>query len=583
MKKIIIALAFLGTCILAQAQNATPEKQDTTLINKEVEIEKDYQPELKKSKRLNVKLIPRQPEVKAKKPNYSQYISEIKLHSNSAPIQQVPLEGYKRRTPYKNYIEVAGGMPINWATEGYVELIDNRRFQLNTNFIHTGIHNPVQHYYDTDIALNGSYQWSRQTTLFGSVNYLNDIYSYNGVDSVFGFDSSYKFPNNKIYKGDQLIPENQQRNRINIIAGIMQHQGRNPWAFNAHIAYDMLHLQSNGLMENRIALVGDGKYELDFATAALDINIQTAVYNNAPNAEIPVNLKNQTLISLSPKMLKSWKNIHFQIGAHLNISTDVKPHVNLLPDLKAEYQITKWFQAYGGLTGDYQFNDMIHSFNQNPYWDPENTMTFNTVKPLDGFLGANFTPLKNLTINPYIHYAYIENNISYTNKTYYSTDVRNDIYPRPSHTLAYGNIFTAKYQDLSELNIGTKVSYDLKNTIGASADLNYYHYSSEVYHTPSFTCNMSAYGRIAEHLILSTDLKMAFGRKALFFKNTDQSYVENMDAFIEWNLRASYELGNQFALFAKGNNLLGSIGDNQKWYGYENFGPYASIGFNYKF
>lgn len=585
MKKTIILLALtLGSLFPLWAQNQE-EVPDTTYIHKSVEIEKDYRPELKASERLNVKIKPQKLNVKEFKPQYSLYYKTLDLSSNYRALEALPLKSFRRTSPYTNYIDAGLGYPLNSKANAYLQLLNNRNTKMALTLFHQGLYTSKIKNVQNDLGLDLSHDLNGDITLYAGLHYRLDYYNYYGQNSI--LDNEYYLLGTDTLLGSALIPDEMFRHHAEVYVGIDSKRGYNDWYYSGQLNYHYLRLSAADVMENRVDLKGSLNKDLDFAQLNLDFGLNTAIYHSTESLR-PTLYNEQVVFTINPSLSNDLGDFTYHFGFKASISSQLGNVLSASPDFQATYRVYDKLKLYAGIQGSYTMNDLISITDENPYWNPYTTALYNNFVPLDLSIGANFKPIKNLIINPYFHYAYKKDNLSYLPEMF-TADLSQSTqaFPEP---FGFGGIFNALYQDLWEIKGGLNVIYDYKNLYGAQAKFEYTHTSEEVYQSPSFSLSFSAYAQIIKNLTLSGDFKLAAGRKALFLDRTNSGLSPNslmrtidMDDLYTLNLKAEYQIQNRVSIFLEGQDLLSSLGDNEIWQGYQSFGARGLIGISYKF
>ena len=116
-KKIIISI--IGLILTA---NIIAQNNDTTIIDRNVNIEKEYIPEIEpaESQKFNIKT--QEPNIPEAQFNYSTYASDVQPSSNFYPLEAQEQAKPKRTSLKKGYAELGFGYPINWSAELFYPL-----------------------------------------------------------------------------------------------------------------------------------------------------------------------------------------------------------------------------------------------------------------------------------------------------------------------------------------------------------------------------------------------------------------------------------------------------------------------------
>ena len=145
MRTFYYILLFLAISINIIAQN-----NDTAIIDRNINIEKEYIPEIDEAKVQKFNIKTQEPAVPDAQFNYSTYASGVQPESNFYPLAPQEQPKPKRQNQKKGYAELGFGYPINWSAELFYPLYNKK----NTNFDFHLDHNGL---YTKDIKLINNY------------------------------------------------------------------------------------------------------------------------------------------------------------------------------------------------------------------------------------------------------------------------------------------------------------------------------------------------------------------------------------------------------------------------------------------
>ena len=535
-KKIIISI--IGLILTA---NIIAQNNDTTIIDRNINIEKEYIPEIEpaESQKFNIKT--QEPNVPEAQFNYSTYASGVQPESKFYPLDPQEQAKPKRTSLKKGYAELGFGYPINWTAELFYPLYNKKNTNFDFLLNHDGLFTPTIQLIETDFDLLLRQSISRKHQLNIAVNYNNDYYNYygNGIQ----FDTL-----------PQII------HRAGISAGMQSTDRINGWGYRADLSYDGMFLHYMPANEHRIILDSEiskilGKKPLNIGLFA-DINIFNSKFSTL-NSQ----LSTTAVIGLLPSYDIVLDNLHFHLGAKAYFSINKSRVFNAMPDVTILYNEGKIFSIYAGITGDYQIHTLSSTLEHCRYFDPRSAgLALNTYTPADFFAGFRLKPfLEGLMVDAHINYRFVYDDYFIHNVI---DSVSND----------YMNIFTADFSNTQILSTGARVNYNYQNKYVAHAGIKYNHYTVAdsaltMVNRPSWEIELGTEMTPIKGLSVNADFYTGLGYKAILTTQTEPIKLPN---HFDLNIGASYTFHEQCTVFARLNNLINS--KYQYFYGYENIG-----------
>ncbi|MEE1091256.1 MAG: hypothetical protein UH103_07515 [Paludibacteraceae bacterium] len=528
-----ILLSFVAaTTVIAQ-------NNDTTIIDRNINIEKEYIPEIETSEpqKFNIKI--QEPNVPDAQFNYSTYASGVQPKSNFYPLDPQEQAKPKRTSLKQGYTELGFGYPINWSAELFYPLYNKKNTNFDLHLDHTGLYTQTIKLIETDFDLILHHTIGRNHQLNFAVNYNNDFYNYYGNGIL--FDS---------------IP--QIVHRAGIVFGMQSTNRINGWGYQANLHYKNMFLHYTPTHEHRIVLDGEiskilGKKPLNIGIFA-DINIL-----NSQFSILNSKLSTTAVIGLLPSYDIVLDNLRFHLGAKAYFSINKGRVFNAMPDVTINYNEGKIFSIYAGITGDYQINTLSTTLEQCRYFDPRSTgIALNTYTPADFFAGFRLKPyLEGLLVDAHINYKFI----------YDDYFIHNVI---DSTSNNYINIFTADFSNTQILSTGARINYNYQNKYVAHAGFKYNHYtiadsSLIMVNRPTWEIEIGTEMTPIKGLSINADFYTGLGYKAILPNENI-----NLPNHFDLNIGAAYTFHEQCAVFARFNNIINS--KYQYYYGYENIG-----------
>ena len=133
-KYICVALASLtATVVLAE------EPADTSYVERDVRIEKEYQPEVFESRRLSIELPTSVLPAQKEEVRFSTYSNQLNLNAPFIPTTQSEMTIMNRVTPASGFARLGFGLPVMWLAELWYPLIDKRNDSFSFGLNHNGL------------------------------------------------------------------------------------------------------------------------------------------------------------------------------------------------------------------------------------------------------------------------------------------------------------------------------------------------------------------------------------------------------------------------------------------------------------
>ena len=535
MKKTII----LTLISLLTTSNIVAQNNDTTIIDRNINIEKEYIPEIEEAKIQKFSIKTQEPNVPEAQFNYSTHASDVQPQSNFYPLDPQEQAKPKRKSQKKGYAELGFGYPINWSAELFYPLYNKKNTNFDLHLNHNGLYTKKIKLIETDFDLILHQAIGRNHQFNFGINYQNDYYNYYGEG--INFDTL-----------PQII------HRANALIGIQSTQRINGWGYYANLHYNSMFLHNAPTNEHRIILDGEiskilGKKPLNIGLFA-DINIL-----NSQLSTLNSQLNTTAVIGLLPSYDIELDNLHFHLGAKAYFSINKGRVFNAMPDVTINYNGGKIFSIYAGITGDYKIHTLSSTLEHCRYFNPESMgLALNTYTPADFFAGFRLKPfLEGLMVDAHINYKFVYDD-------YFIHNVIDSV------SNNYKNIFTADFSNTQILSTGARVNYNHQNKYVAHAGFKYNYYTVAdstltMVNRPTWEIEVGTEMTPIEGLAINADFYTGLGYKAML-----PTGIIDLPNHFDLNLGAAYTFHEQCTVFAQFNNIINS--KYQYFYGYDNIG-----------
>ena len=538
--------------IVAIATNIVAQNNDTTIIDRNINIEKEYIPEIEpaESQKFNIKT--QEPNVPEAKFNYSTYASDVQPESNFYPLDPQEQDKPKRKSLKQGYAELGFGYPINWSAELFYPLYNKKNTNFDLHLDHSGLYTKTIKLIKTDFDLILRQSIGRNHQFNFAVNYNNDFYNYYSKAPI---------------QTDTI----QTIHRANILLGLQSTRRINGWEYQANLHYRGMFFHYIPINEHRIILDGEiskilGKKPLNIGIFT-DINILKQhlplARGGAQGAEGYVDSQFNTtaVIGLLPSYDIVLDNLKFHLGAKAYFAINKGRVFNAMPDVTINYNGSKLFSIYAGIIGNYQTHTLSSTLEHCRYFDPRSAgLALNTYTPADFFAGFRLKPyLEGLMVDAHINYKFI-----------YDDYFIHNIIDSVSNN--YTNQFTANFSNTQILTTGARINYNYQNIYVAHAGFKYNHYTVSdstitMVNRPTWEIKVGTEMTPINGLSVNADFYAGLGYKAML---PNQSESIALPSHFDLNIGATYTFHEQCSVFARFNNILNS--KYQYYYGYENIG-----------
>lgn len=583
------------TAFCAVSLWATAQKNDSTKTIRNVQIEREYTPEVTSVERPNVEPQVEEPNIKKENPAFSNYIKLYDIQATPLiPLQPQELGTLNRETPKSGLFRFGFAPLFRWGGDFWYPVWNTDEGYFDIFLQHDGIASvgsvPAKKLFNTSVGLNFNKTFD-DLQLYLTAIYGNESFNYYGNDTSIQTNVAHKDWND-------VFTINQSFNKAMLRLGLRtRERDANDWLWNGYLGYN-LHSTANKIAEHNIDAIFNFDQQLDdnfiVGKAGAKIyfygNRDTLTMKQLPNITgIDANAwKTNIVLFLNPAYLIDFDDIKIKIGAKTFFSFGRAPAFAISPDVKLNYFLDDFLNLFVGVGGDYNINSLAETTKRNRYFNLSTTQ-HNTYTPFDAFGGFKVKILKGLMFNASINYKYVFNAMFFKNNAfgYEMTDI------------CYNRFFEATHHHggLFEANLG--LSYNIKERINIFASMEYNKWSLEQnnstnsmtlpWHTPEWRINAGTDFKVGKNFFAGVHFYFASKTKAEQFAfdaatNTKQTVID-LPAIYDLNLNAGYNVSKNFSIFAQLNNILAiSPSMNpQIWYGYKTMGFNGLMGFTAQF
>lgn len=599
MKRQYIYIAILlSLAALAQAQT------DTTL-NRNVTVEREFQPTVRNAGKINAKPVVTETELPNHAVEYSDYNALLSPAFNTNDLLSQPTR-FTAPEPFHGYVR--GGL-------GHTNTLFDFEYSLS------GKSNGKRVSDVLDVYAHHRAQWGVRADSKTRLG-LQFAHSFSACRLYFGLEGRNGFFTHygryfdplgetlTVRKASEINPADKQTTwGVDAFVGVKS-AAKSNFQYQVQAGYTLFALPQYAV-ENQVRTMLNLSYKTNRHRAganisAIDAFISTYAAEQAHGSYaelIEDSLYNpRHAIRIEPYYAYAGKrfNIHVGVNLDLNIGRGqlLSANENISfapsPNVQFEGQIAKeWLTIYGDVTGSFGTGILQSYIESFPYRSRKSGITSHHVAsytPVNATVGFHIKPWRDLLINIYGGYAYLVNR-------------RTLIATAESFTGGKGNHergkFVYAYSDYGRGKIGADFHYHYRDIVRISLGGNYYLWSAfrhenihadyqqffadsdgqvpqgKIYDRAAWDLSLRIDGRIDEHWSLYSDNWFEGKRLALTTLGE-----RTLRPTVQLNLGCQYEQ-KQWAVFLQLNNYIHR--HNDIYYGYQSEGINFLLGGSYKF
>lgn len=613
MKRISLSIIIVGICTAAFAQD------NDTILTQTVNIEKEYIPQVVKTKRADIELPTAEPKIEKSKVAYDSETTPMEVESQFYPLPAAAAKNTGRPKYKPGCARIGLGFPLVWAADVWTPVVNNSTDFLGMQMNHNGFWNGTKKLIQTDFDLNYKHN-TKYGQLYSLIGFDNEYYSYYGTDSV--FEKSVYYLRDDVKRdvaGVGLLPQMRTTTKAHALIGFGSENERKGWTYNGNIAYEIMtsspsitksgiKIKHDATREHRIGLNLYGGYNLNGHHINADLNVAAYLYNNPAQTVYLIdsvisatertlrdttfvnhNRKPQFLVTFNPRYEKTWGNLALRAGAKMWFSVNKGNVVAAAPDINVRYTFRQLFDIYGGIGGDYTFTSMADILRENRYYDLDSRPSQNDYTPFDFYFGFDLKPAHGLRFGASINYKMMQNTHFFANRTYECTETPN-VYPKEDLEWVYGNTFTIENAKARLLTAEAHLSYNLHERYIFHVQGRYNGWDVktegiEAWNKPKWEADAGIEAMFTKNFAANINFHYASERTTPLPNRDGSRAIATLAPIYDLNMSFSYTFPKNITIFAQANNLL-ALSDNlryQLWYGYDNIGAHILAGVSVSF
>lgn len=579
MKKIIISL-LAACCLLPLAA------QDH--LNRELTLEKEYNPSLRDANKINHLPELATPAVPKTTVQFADYALPYAVSPYLIPFSPSPLFTELSKTNKRGYLNLGVSTLLDIDADLGYQILNTNKDYLSIYLSNRYSNQDVKF---TEESRDGVTEGLMKLhDIWGGVNYKHyfNSLSFNlGGQYNHSSFNYYGIPDFSYY-GENLHPD-QKADFLNLYTGIQAHEGAELF-YRLNLNYTTFKYKhtipdiQDGHRENRFIVDGTLQKQfnstwqigvsLAFKNYAYSISDYYFSYPVTPWTEMPEErepgllyntpeefshlgyYKDYSLLSFNPYLRAEGTNWNLRLGITPALRFRDGSKFYISPDIHFSFTPTQVFQLYIDAAGGVNDNSLYNSFHENRYASPRYRIR-DSWSPVDATVGFKLSPVPGLMFDLFGGYKVLKDEHFYVPYYYQSTNTKQN------------STFTPMHYDADIFKLGAHIQYKYKDVFNLGLRGTYYNWSMDddnndglaAWGKPSFVLEGNAgYNVAAIPLSFALTYRLESGRK--HYPGTEY----NLKNINDLSLRGNYAFNDSFSVFVSANNLLFQKYD--LWQGY---------------
>lgn len=592
--KTLCVVALLGTAATVNAQEDTSKKQN---LDREMTLEREYDPSVQDASKVNTLPVIKEPTVKKMPIDYAGFTvpadpeKEISLLPSGNIMTDIL---YNKRRGYFNF---GAGTYLNLNGDLGYHIVSTDKDQLNIWFSHRSTNGKVK-YLQIDEKVK-----AKLNDNLGGLNFKHNFdklalkmgvkYGYSGFN-YYGYPG-YLDPTSSVAPSlSNDVETNQVAQTVKANVGVESKE-------DASVGYllDLGYTNFSYKYGTRKANDGptEGTFNLNFGLNAgfggnqrvgLDGNFQYFNYSLPNEMKIPDGEKagysyyfdNFATATLSPYYKVEGENWHVKLGVNAMFFSGEHKEFMASPNISADVEVADKTVLYLSANGKLKSNSMYDLFQVNRYTSPVSRIT-PSRNWLDGILGIKSGVAPGFWFDIFGGYKITSDDYFFMPALNQTKDSFGN-FSRPSNLMNSKQLFVGanlkySYQQLFEISLkGVYNNWDVEFSKDRTSEGFLNINEPEAYGMPEMEITAGVTVRPIKNLSASLDYYLATGRKTPL--GLDYIKMNNIN---ELNLTGAYNFNDTFGLYLKLNNVL--FQKYELYYGYPLQKFSAMIGVNINF
>lgn len=583
--------AFCVTALLGLVAVANAQQNESTVnpVNREMTLEREYDPSVGDANKVNTLPVVKEPEVRKIPIDYAAFTiagtpdKEISLLPSGRIMTDML---YNKR---RGYLNLAGGTYLNLNGDFGYHILSTDKDQLNVFLSHRSTNGNVKYLQDVDddkvkAKINDNLGGINFRHVFdGSIMKLGATYKYSGFN-YYGLPMSSPVSSIRPDMERADRETNQVIQKIGVYAGVESKPeatvgymiGLNYNNFSQKYGFSQ---EQDGVTEHTIGALVD--FSSAFAgTQRVGIAAKVDFLAYSTPSELLLykgHFQNHLIGTLTPYYKVEGSNWNIKLGANVMFVTGEFSKIFASPNITADVEVADKTVLYLNAGGEARANSMNEMSEMNRYISPyAASLTSRTWLDATAGLKSGIAPgfwfhiFGGYAITDDDHFFMQTSNNMMSGTDYGFSNYSSLLFSDTKHLFG-GVELKYSYQKLFDVSLkGVYNNWDLStDDLGYALD--------QAYGRPEMEINAGIELRPIDKLTVALDYYLATGRYANIYGIT----TEKLKNINELNATVSYTLNDTFGVYGKVNNLL--FQKYELYYGYPMQSMSAMVGVNINF
>ena len=574
-------MALLGSTMAMQAQEVKKEKEQE--LNREMTLEREYDPTVQDANKVNTLPVIKEPEAKKMSIDYATFTVPTEPEKEISLLPSGNIMTEIQHNKRRGYFNFGGGTSLNLNGDVGYHILNTDKDKLNVWFSHRSTNGNVK-YIDTEEkikaklndnlgGLNFKHAFNKAVLDMG-IKYGYSGFNYYGLpvidltsslpmaDQLATYDRETNQANQTIQA--KVGIESKEEASIGYLLDLGYTNFSQKYAFNKGIdgatehTFDVkfdLNARFNG--EQRIGLGGNIEY----------FNYALPTINGEPNPISYMEYQNHAEVALSPYYKVNGDTWHVKLGANVMFSTGEESKFMASPNIAADVKVAEKTELYLNAGGKMYSNSLYSLSLINRYASSLHELA-PSLNYLDGTIGIRSGVAPGFWFDIFGGYQVTNNELFFVPS--YSTEMNafsSLSILQANAKKAFGGVHLKySYQQLFDICLkGVYNSWSVNDI-------------EEAFGKPKMEINAGVTVRPINKVTASLDYYLATGRKAYLGATNG---ILDMNNINELNLTGTYTFNDTFGAYLKLNNIL--CQKYELYYGYPMQSFSAMVGVNINF
>lgn len=557
--KFISIVALGSLCLAASAQK-------DTLINRQVMIEREYNPILNDASRIDVVPYIYEPTISKMDIRGINTAPQVKItNKNLGSSQAGDIENDIPFDTKRGYLIFGAGSNMNIDGAAGYRLLDSKSDRLDFYGRHTSASSDAKYvqknanypfkespakYYDTKLGLKYAHTFA-PSILSAQASYMNTSFNYYGNAFDFPFDPA-------MYDQGRM----QNIHVINFGGGIRSSEGNTGLLrYNVNAGYSAFGRKRGVELDDKKMTGGLFNMDIDFNTDMQSghvVGIKGYMISQSMNnaqEHITDALHSLTNITATPYIKFEGENWTADLGVNVSAVFDVNNRFAFTPNAKADIRLGEKNILYGQLAGGVNNNTFLDILVENRYTAPS-SRTENSKTLFDAKIGFKSGVVSGFEFDVFGGYSHTEKDHLYLTSCF-SDQLGNMAIP------VYANVGVGQFGGVVKTNLipytdlSAKLTSYFYNVKYVDAYVQGAAYPSSIigekkaWGRPSFVAELTADVKPIDRLVASLSYKLVAGRTS--YLNNEKLKMDNIN---ELNFKAEARVTDWASINVRLNNLL---------------------------